>query len=43
MNFCRDVEKVYKNFAEWYFDHSDPINSACCHLAISDIQVIDLI
>lgn len=25
--------------AEWYFENSQPVTAACCHLAVSDVQV----
>ena len=25
--------------AEWYFENSQPVTAACCHLAVNDVQV----
>ena len=25
--------------ADWYFENSQPITAACCHLAVSDVKV----
>lgn len=25
--------------ADWYFENSQPVTAACCHLAVNDVQV----
>ena len=39
LNLFRLLLESSSLLADWYFENSQPIIAACCHLAVNDVQV----